>query len=299
MAGDDMAGDDMAGGTGDLDGKTVVVTGATGGIGLETATVLAGRGARLVLIGRDRARGEAALARIRQTAPDVAAEMHCADLSRLDEVRSLAETLNASLPRIDVLLNNAGGMFARREVTPDGLERTFALNHMAYVVLTLLLRGTLLRSAPSRVVNVASEAHRGATLDLDDLQSTRGYGGWPVYRRSKLANILFTRELARRLAGTSVTANCLHPGFVATGIGNNNGGLYGIGIRMAKRLFALPLDTGAKTSIHVVTAPAFATTTGTYVVRSRITEPSSAAQDDAVARSLWNASLAIAGLTDS
>lgn len=289
----------MADGTTDLDGKTVVITGATGGIGLETAVALAGRGARLVLVGRDRARGEAALARIRQTAPGVAAEMHYADLSRLDEMHSLAATLRTALPRIDVLLNNAGGMFARREVTPDGLERTFALNHMAYVVLTLLLRDTLLRSAPSRVVNVASEAHRGATLDLDDLQSTRGYGGWPVYRRSKLANILFTRELARRLAGTGVTANCLHPGFVATGFGNNNGGVYGLGIRLAKRLFALPLGTGAKTSILVVTAPAFATTTGTYVVKSRIAEPSNAAQDDAVARRLWNASLAIAGLTDS
>lgn len=289
----------MAVGARDLDGKTVVITGATGGIGLETAVALAGRGARLALVGRDRARGEAALARIRHAAPGVVAEMHYADLSRLDEVRSLAAMLRTALPRIDVLLNNAGGMFARREVTPDGLERTFALNHIAYVMLTLLLRDTLLRSAPARVVNVASEAHRGATLDLDDLQSTRDYGGWPVYRRSKLANILFTRELARRFAGTGLTANCLHPGFVATGFGDNNGGVYGLGIRLAKRFFALPLDAGAKTSIHVVTAPEFATATGAYVVKSRIAEPSSAAQDDAAARRLWDRSVAIAGLTDS
>jgi NAD(P)-dependent dehydrogenase (short-subunit alcohol dehydrogenase family) len=283
----------------DLDGKTVVITGATGGIGLETAVVLAGRGARLVLVGRDRARGEAALARIRHAAPGVVAEMHHADLSRLDAVRALAGTLNATLPRIDVLLNNAGGMFARREVTPDGLERTFALNHMAYVVLSLALREKLADSAPARIVNVASEAHRGVTLDLDDLQATRGYAWWPVYRRSKLANILFTRALARRLAGTGVTANCLHPGFVATGIGDDNGGLHGIGIRLAKRFFALPLDAGAKTSIHVATAPEFVTTTGAYVVKSRVTAPSSAAQDAAVAHRLWDQSLAIGGLTDS
>ncbi|NVO16433.1 MAG: SDR family oxidoreductase [Rhodoplanes sp.] len=282
----------------DLDGKTVVITGATGGIGLETAVVLASRGARLALVGRDRTRGEAALARIRGAAPGVVAEMHHADLSRLDEVRSLAETLNAALPRIDVLLNNAGGMFARREETADGLERTFALNHMAYVALSLALREKLVASAPARIVNVASEAHRGVTLDLDDLQATRGYAWWPVYRRSKLANILFTRELARRLAGTGVTVNCLHPGFVATGIGNNNGGVYGLGMRLAK-LFALSLDAGARTPIHVVTAPELATTTGTYVVKSRVTEPSGAARDDAVARRLWDQSLAIAGLTDS
>ncbi|RAI39353.1 hypothetical protein CH341_26035 [Rhodoplanes roseus] len=277
-------------------GKTVVITGATGGIGLQTAMALAGRGARLVLVGRDRARGDAALSRVRRAAPGVEAEIHLADLSRLDEVRGLAETLSA-LPRIDVLLNNAGGMFARREVTADGLERTFALNHMAYVVLTLSLRDALLRAAPCRIVNVASEAHRGVTLDLDDLQSTRGYGGWPAYRRSKLCNILFTRELARRLAGTGVTANCLHPGFVDTGFGNNNGGLYGLGIRLAKRFFALPLDEGARTSIHVATAPEFATTTGAYVVRSRVAEPSAAAQDDDTARRLWDASLSLGHLT--
>ncbi|MDC7786465.1 SDR family NAD(P)-dependent oxidoreductase [Rhodoplanes sp. TEM] len=279
---------------GSLSGKTVVITGATGGIGLETAVGLARKGARLVLVGRDRARGEAALARLRQLVPGAEAEIDYADLARLDDLRALAARL-AARPRVDVLLNNAGGMFARREVTADGLERTFALNHMAYVALTVLLRDTLVRSAPARVVNVASEAHRGATLDLDDLQAARGYGGWPVYRRSKLANILFTRELARRLAGTGVTANCLHPGFVATGFGDNNRGLYGLGIRIAK-LFALPLAEGAATSIHVASAPEFDTTTGAYVVRSRLAEPSAAARDDAVARRLWDASLALGGL---
>lgn len=279
---------------GSLAARTVVITGATGGIGLETAVGLAQKGARLVLVGRDRGRGEAALARLRRLVPGVTAEIEVADLARLDEVRALAARL-AARPRIDVLLNNAGGMFARRELTADGLERTFALNHMAYVALSVLLRDTLVRSAPARIVNVASEAHRGTTLDLDDLQAARGYGGWPVYRRSKLANILFTRELARRLDGTGVTANCLHPGFVATGFGDNNRGLYGLGIRVAK-LFALPLAEGARTSIHVASAPEFDTTTGAYVVRSRLAVPSAAARDDAVARRLWDESLALGGL---
>lgn len=282
----------------DLLGKTIVITGATGGIGLETAIALARRGAGLVLVGRDRTRGDAALARLRREVPGAIAEADYADLSSIAEVKALAARLSA-LPRIDVLLNNAGGMFARREVTAEGLERTFALNHMAYVVLTLGLIDTLRRSGPVRIVNVASEAHKGVTLDFDDLQGERGYSGWPAYRCSKLANILFTRELARRLADkgmTSITANCLHPGFVATRIGDNNRGLWGIGIRIAK-LFALSLEQGAKTSIHVTTAPEFSTTSGAYVVRSRIAEPSAAAQDDAAARRLWDASVALAGLT--
>lgn len=284
----------------DLLGKTIVITGATGGIGLETAIALARRGAGLVLVGRERARGDAALVRLRREVPGAIAEVDYADLSRIDEVKALAARLS-SLPRVDVLLNNAGGMFARREVTADGLERTFALNHMAYVVLTLGLIDTLRRSAPARIVNVASEAHKGVTLDFDDLQGERAYAGWPAYRRSKLANILFTRELARRLAatgdaGAGVTVNCLHPGFVATRIGDNNSGLWGIGIRIAK-LFALSLEQGAKNSIYVTTAPEFSTTSGAYVVRGRIADPSAAAQDDAAARRLWDASLAIAGLT--
>ncbi|MFD2180604.1 SDR family oxidoreductase [Rhodoplanes azumiensis] len=289
----------------DLLGKTIVITGATGGIGLEAAIALARRGAGLVLVGRDRMRGDAALARLRREAPGAIAEADYADLSSIAEVKALAARLS-SLPRIDVLLNNAGGMFARREVTADGLERTFALNHMAYVVLTLGLLDTLRRSGPARIVNVASEAHKGVTLDFDDLQGERAYSGWPAYRRSKLANILFTRELARRLAGTgatgavasgaTITANCLHPGFVATRIGDNNRGLWGIGIRIAK-LFAMSLEKGAKNAIHVATAPEFSTTSGAYVVRGRITDPSAVAQDDAAARRLWDASLAIAGLT--
>src|SRR6185503_14947145 len=225
--------DDMA----DIKSKICVITGATSGIGLETADALAALGARLVLIGRDQARGNAALARLRNRTPDVEAQIHCADLSRLTEIRQLAETLRA-LPRIDVLINNAGAMFTRREVTADGLERTFATNHMAYFLLTELLRERLVASAPARIVNVASDAHRRAWLDFDDLQGEKRYSGMNAYGRSKLCNILFTRELARRLAGTGVTANCLHPGFVASRFGDESGGLMSWVIKLGKN-FAL------------------------------------------------------------
>ena len=205
-----------------MKGKTCVITGASSGIGLETAMRLGALGARLVLVGRNRDKGNAALTRLRMAVPGVAAEMHYADLSQPDEVRRLGATLLGAVPRLDVLVNNAGAIFGDRKVAPDGLELTFALNHMGYVRLTALLRERLIASAPARVVNVASEAHRGAALDFADLQCSRHYSGWTAYKRSKLANILFTSELARRLERTGVTANCLHPGFVATGFGDNN-----------------------------------------------------------------------------
>src|SRR5262249_9589992 len=162
-----------------------------------------------------------------------AVDIHGADLARMDQVRELGHKL-VELPRIDVLINNAGAFFWRREFTAYGIERTFALNHMSYFLLTALLRNKIVACAPARIVNVASEAHRGASLEFDDLMGKRRYQGYTAYQRSKLANILFTRELARRLEGTGVTANCLHPGFVASRIGDNNRGLIGFGFGLAK-----------------------------------------------------------------
>src|SRR5207244_3699817 len=219
------------------------------------------QGARLVLVGRDPARGEAALARIKARAPRAEVSLHYADLSRLDALRTLAAGLNG-LSRIDVLINNAGAMFWRRQVTADGLERTFALNHMAYFVLTALLRDKL-ASSPARIVNVASDAHRGAKLDFSDLQSTRGYSGMRTYARSKLCNILFTRELARRLAGTRVTANCLHPGFVNTRIGDQGTGPISYMFRLAKK-FALSPEKGAETIVFLASAKEVAGVAGEY-----------------------------------
>jgi NAD(P)-dependent dehydrogenase (short-subunit alcohol dehydrogenase family) len=278
-----------------MDGKTVVVTGATSGIGLVTAEKLAASGASLVLIGRDKEKGEALRARLRAVAPANEPRLEYADLSRLSEVRRLAGAL-AALPRIDVLLNNAGAFFARRAVTEDGLERTFALNHMAYFVLTALLLDRLKASAPARVVSVASEAHRGATLDFADLQLADDYSGWNAYRRSKLCNILFTRELSRRLSGTGVTANCLHPGFVASSFGDNNGGLVRLGLGLAKRLAAISPERGAETPVYLASAPEVAGTTGAYFDKCRAVAPAAAAQDDPAAARLWQESARLAGL---
>src|SRR5208283_2212158 len=191
--------------------KVVVITGATSGIGEVTARRLADMGARLVLVARDKGRGEAALSRLRAGETDRGHTIHYADLSRISEMKRLAAEIAAAEPRIDVLINNAGAIFGSRHMTADDLELTFATNHMAYFVLTLGLQERLFASAPARVVNTASNAHQGRKLNFDDLQSRNGFSSIKVYGRSKLCNILFTRELSRRWVGKGVTANCLHP----------------------------------------------------------------------------------------
>ena len=278
-----------------MKGKTCIITGATSGIGFETAARLGALGARLVLIGRNRHRGEVALARLRSRVPGITAEMHYADLSRVDDIVRLSRTLLETAKRIDVLLNNAGGIFARRETAPDALERTFALNHMGYFRLTALLHRRLVASAPARIVSVASEAHRGARLNFNDLQCTSNYSGWKAYQRSKLANILFTRELARLLQGTGVTANCLHPGFVATGFGDNNRGIWGYGIAIAKWLSAIPVERGAETPVYLSSSPDVGSTTGKYFDKCRERTPDSPATDDRAAARLWEVSEKLAG----
>lgn len=275
-------------------GKVCVITGATSGIGLVAAERLAALGARLVLIGRDRARGDAAVARIKARVAEADVTLRYADLSLLGETSRLAAELADGLPRIDVLINNAGAMFTTRSVTADGLERTFALNHMAYFTLTNRLRDKL--AAPARIVNVASEAHRGRSLDFADLQAARHYRGFAVYGRSKLANILFTRELARRLAGSGITANCLHPGFVASRFGDNNGGLFRLGLGLAKRLVALSPEQGAETIVYLAASPEVEGISGGYFDKCRPKQPSRAARDDEAARRLWEESARLAGL---
>jgi len=220
-------------------GKTVVITGGTSGIGEVAAEILAKMGARIVLVARDKIRGEVTLARLRNSVTGVAHSAHLADLTRLAEMKRVAAQIADREQRIDVLINNAGALFARRRLTRDGLEFTFALNHMAYFVLTEGLRKRLLASRPARIINTASAAHQDATLDFDDLQSAKNYRALKAYSRSKLCNILFTRELARRLRG--VTANCLHPGFVATRFGDQSGGPIAHLLWLAKSLpYRLP-----------------------------------------------------------
>ncbi len=293
----------------EMEGKVVVITGATSGIGQVAAENLVRMGARIVQVTRDRGRGEAALKRLGACAPGIAHIIHYADLSRLSEMNRVASEIARAEPRIDVLINNAGAMFGSRQVTEDGLERTFALNHMAYFVLTHGLRERLVASAPARVVNTASHAHHAATLDFDDLQSAKAYrgnfsewlryggSGFKVYGRSKLCNILFTRELARRLAGTGVTANCLHPGFVATRFGDQSGGLISFGIRVGKR-FALSPQQGAETLVYLASSLEVASVTGKYFYKCRPVTPTREAQDDSVAQRLWLETARLARLED-
>ncbi len=279
-----------------MKGKTCVITGATDGIGLEAALKLGAMGARLVLVGRNPAKGEAALARLRREVPGVVVEIHYADLSRQDEIRRLAPILMAAAPQMDVLLNNAGAFFSKREETPEGIERTFALNHLGYFLLTYLLRSHLIASSPARIVNVASIAHRGATLDLDDLQLKRSFSGWRAYQRSKLCNILFTRELARRLGSTGVTANCLHPGFVATSFGDNNQGLFKWVLAIGKRIMAISVESGGKTPVYLAASPEVEGVTGEYFDKCKVVAPDAPARDDRTAALLWQESLKLTGL---
>lgn len=269
-----------------MKGKVVVITGATSGIGQVAAERLAAMGARLVVVARDRSRAEAALLRLRERGPDAAHQVHYADLSRLAEMKRVASAIAAAEPRIDVLINNAGAMFATRQVTPDGFERTFALNHLAYYVVTCGLRASLIAGAPARIVSTASDAHRGNQLDFNDLQSAKNYRGFTVYGRTKLMNILFTRELAKRLSGTGVVANALHPGFVATRFGDESGGLTAWGVRFAK-LFAISPADGAETIVYLASSPQAATASGGYYYKSRPATPTAAAQDDTAAVRLW------------
>ena len=268
-------------------GKVVVITGATSGIGQVAAERLAGMGARLVLVARDKARGEAALARLRQLGPGVAHSIHYAELSRVAEMKRVAAKIAAAEPRIDVLINNAGALFGSRQVTEDGLELTFATNHVAYFVLTHGLRPSLAAAAPTaRVVNTASDAHKGNKLDFSDLQSAKDYSGFKVYGRSKLCNILYTRELARRWAGTGVTANTLHPGFVATRFGDQSGGMMSFAVRVAKN-FAISPERGAETIVYLASSDEVASVSGKYFYKCREATPTREAQDDTAAQRLW------------
>ncbi len=275
-----------------MQAKTVIITGATSGIGEVAAIRLAEKGARIVYTARDRARAELTLRKLSAANPNTDHVFHLADLSLLAEMKRVGEVL-ASEPRIDVLVNNAGALFNHRTETIDGLEMTFALNHMAYFVITNLLLPRLASGA--RVVTVASNAHRGAKLDFNDLQSRRSYTGFPVYSKSKLCNILFNRELARRVP-SGVTANCLHPGFVATRFGDNSGGLMRTVLKVAKPIGAISPEEGARTIVYLASSPEVASVTGEYFYKCRPAAPTREAQNDADAAKLWQVSEGIAGL---
>jgi retinol dehydrogenase-14 len=281
---------------GPMAGRTVLVTGGTGGIGRATALGLATMGAHLAITGRDRGRIEAAASEIR-AAGGGQVDVFVADLSSESEVRRLADEVLQSLSRIDVLINNVGGYWNTRHLTADGLERTFALNHLAPFLLTNLLLDRLKQSAPARVVTVSSNVQAMGRIEFDDLQGERSYSGARAYNQSKLANVLFTYELARRLQATSVTANALHPGVVRTSFGAEDPG----GVQRLFRPFVLPFmkapAEGAATSIHLASAPDLKQVTGRYFADSKPGRSSKRSYDEAAAARLWQVSADLVGLT--
>jgi NAD(P)-dependent dehydrogenase (short-subunit alcohol dehydrogenase family) len=274
--------------TWNIEGKQLLVTGASRGIGRATVLALAKLGANLSLLVRDRERGEQVIEEIRGTNPNGRVDLFVADLSSMKEVRRVAKEYRDKHDRLDVLINNAGAINMDREVTVDGYERTFATNHLAYYLLTEELLDLLKKSAPARIVNVSSEAHRSAKLDFDDLmQEKHSYAGFSQYCNSKLANILFTKELAKRLEGSGVTVNCLHPGVIASGFGRNNKGVFGFIMRNLAGPFLGSEESGARTSVYLASSPEVEGKSGLYFKSSKESTPTKTAQDAAVAGRLW------------
>jgi len=276
-------------------GKTVLVTGGSGGIGRATALGLARMGAHVAITGRDRERTEGAADELRR-AGGGQVDLFVADLSSQAEVRRLADEVLQNLSRIDVLINNVGGYWNTRHVTADGLERTFALNHLAPFLLTSLLLDRLKQSAPARVVTVASNAQGMGRIDFDDLQAERSYSGARAYNQSKIANVLFTYELARRLQGTSVTANALYPGVVSTSFGAEDpGGVQRLFVPFMRPFMKTP-DKGAATSIHLASARDLEQVTGRFFANSKAKRSVDRSYDEAAAARLWQVSADLVGL---
>ena len=280
-----------------MTGRTVLVTGATGGIGLATARRLAGLGARVGIVGRDEARAAAAAGRLRDGGAEV--DVFLADLSSQRDVRALAGQVLTAYARLDVLVNNVGGYWANRHETADGLERTFAVNHLAPFLLTNLLLDRLRASAPARVVTVSSGAQAMGRIDLDDLQGAQGYNGQRAYNQSKLANVMFTYELARRLAGSGVTANALHPGVVRTAFGQEDSSRWMRLMLPVVRPFMKSPERGADTSVLLASSPELERVSGRYFADGKQKRSSRASYDTEVAARLWRISAELVGLDPS
>lgn len=270
-----------------MQNKTVVVTGGTNGIGLETARGLARAGADVHIIGRSQERIDAAVASIKASTDKGSIRGWKADLSSQASIHALAPRLLGALPRIDVLVNNAGALFMKRELSAEGVEMTWALNHLNYFTLTHLLLEAVKSAPAGRIVNVSSAAHLSGQIRFDDPEFRTGYAGFAAYSQSKLANVMFTNALARRLAGTGVTANSLHPGGVATGFAKNNGGLAMAFMGTVWKLFALSAEKGAATPVFLASSPTVAGQSGNYYVRSKSAPMSSAAADESAQERLW------------
>ena len=275
-----------------IEGKVSIVTGANSGIGKETAKALAKLGAAVVMVCRSRERGQQALDEVKKASGNENVELMLCDLSSQKSIREFAAEFKKSHARLACLVNNAGVLFRSRSETEDGIEATFAVNHLGYFLLTNLLLDLMAESAPARIVNVSSEAHKYGAINFDDLQNEKNYRAFAAYSNSKLANVLFTYELARRLEGTQVTANCLHPGVVGTNLfralPKPLGALF--------RLVTLSPEKGARTSVYLASSAEVEGVTGRYFVKKAATRTSSASYNEDTARRLWDASAKLTGL---
>jgi NAD(P)-dependent dehydrogenase (short-subunit alcohol dehydrogenase family) len=281
-----------------MNGKTCLVTGATSGIGKETALALARRGAGVVVVGRNPAKGADTVRQIQEQTGNTSVDLMLADLSSQQQVRQLAEDFKRKYRHLHVLVNNAGALLLSRRESADGIEMTWALNHLGYFLLTNLLLDVLRSSAPSRIVNVSSSAHRGEALDFADLQGRTRYRGFRTYARSKLANLLFTYELASRMEATSVTVNALHPGLVATNLLGSNG-LLGRALTFLLGLRGMRPEAGARTAVYLATSSEVEGVSGRYFERQKAVCSSRASYDQAAAGRLWQVSAELTGLADS
>lgn len=286
---------DMTRQSSQLEGKVCIVTGATSGIGLATAQALAQQRAQVIVVGRNPEKSATAVARIQHESGNPSVEFALADLSVQAQIRQLAEEFESRLSRLDVLINNVGDFFFRRQLSADGIEMTLALNYLGVYLLTNLLLDKLKASAPARVVNVSSDAHRRARIHFDDLELEHKYNGLKAYGQSKLAMVLFTYELARRLEGTGVTANALHPGFTATNIVTSNEGPLKLLAGLIK-LVALPPEEGAQTSVYLASSPEVNGVTGKYFDKKRAVRSAPASYDEEAGERLWEISAQMTGL---
>ncbi len=278
----------------DMTGRVCMVTGATSGLGEVTARELAGMNASVVLVSRSPKKCEAVAADIRAQTGNAQVDFIAADLSSQKEIRRLVGDFKSRYSTLHVLVNNAGGVFLNRTLSADGVEMTFALNHLSYFLLTNLLLDVLTASAPSRVVNVSSAVHARARIDLDNLQNKRGYNGLSAYGQSKLANMLFTFELSRRLKDKGVTVNALHPGFVESNLGKNNAGIFKPLMKLV-RIGGISPEEGARTIVYLASSPEVEGVTGSYFVKEKLA-PSLASYDADLARQLWDVSAAMTGV---
>lgn len=267
--------------------KICLVTGATDGIGKETARCLGKQNAQLILVGRNPEKGEKVQKKLIAITGNDQIDIMTADLSNMNAIQKLSAEIHKKYNKLNVLINNAGAFFSKREITDDGFEKTFALNHLGYFLLTKLLLDLIKKGKNPRIINVASGAHIGATLDFDNLQGKNDYSGWAAYKRSKLMNIMFTYKLAELLKDTPITVNTLHPGFVRTRFGDNNTGIVGIGLNLAKKIGAISIKKGAETSVFLATSPTVKGVSGKYFVKCKPEKSSSSSYNKSDIDRLW------------